>query len=213
MRVQLLTKRLKATTFTCNRCDKPIVVGENYYQWKHNHAPARRHAEHGRPRQSELCTGKMSGVYAAVEGLEDDIEAGRKGNDISGLEYALNEAASAVREVAEEYESNIDNMPESLQSSPTAEDAREKSEALNEFADALESAAGDIDSDIDEEPEEPEDHEADCELQKIVDAGGEAPSDACTCGYEEKVEAHENWEQAIEEAFSTAEDAAGELSI
>lgn len=143
MWVHLRTKRIKATKFSCNRCDKPIIAGQAYYEWKHNHAPvSRRHQEHGAPKQSELCTGKMSGVYAATEALEEAITSARNSNDASGLEDALNECASSVREVGEEYSSNIDNMPESLQNGSTAEDMREKADALEAFADALENAAG-----------------------------------------------------------------------
>lgn len=218
MRVHLRTKRIKATAFECDRCSEPIKVGESYFEWKHNHRPvSRRHQQHGGPRTSELCTGKMSGVYAAVEALEDDIAAGRKADDPSGLEDALNQAASSVREVADEYEQNIDNMPEGLQSSPTAEDMREKSEALNEFADALENAASEVaDWDMDTESPEPgEDHSDDCAVND--EDGEEASSEDCNCGFEELTDAKEEWErerdEKIEEAFTTAENAAGELSI
>ncbi len=90
-------------------------------------------------RQSELCTGKMSGVYAAVENVAAVIDTG----DPSGLVDALTEAAEQVREVAQEYEDNRSNMPEGLQEGPTGTDMQEKADALNEFADSLENAAND----------------------------------------------------------------------
>ncbi len=220
MRVHLRTKRIKATTFACNRCSEPIKVGEKYYEWKHNHAPvSRRHVQHGAPKQSELCTGKMSGVYAATEALEEAITSARNSNDASGLEDALNECASSVREVGDEYSSNIDNMPESLQNGSTAEDMREKAEALEAFAEALENAAQEIDLEgcDEEEPEVMEDHTDACAMQAIIDEKGEADSDTCDCGYEEKFEAHETWEndrdEKIEEACTVAENALQELSI
>jgi hypothetical protein len=220
MRVSLRTKRIKATEFKCNRCSEPIKVGEQYFEWKHNHAPvSRRHAQHGRPRTSELCTGKMSGVYAATEALEDAIAAGRASDDISGLEDALNECASSVREVAEEYENNVSNMPDSLQSSPTAEDMQEKASQLNEFADALESAASELDTDIEDEPEQTlDDCTDDCAISQADLSQEYGPADVeCSCGYEEQKEAHEAWETETadkrEEAFNVAENALQELSI
>ena len=144
MRVALKTKNkgIKVETYSCRKCSEPIKAGEKYYQWQHKHQPpSRQHQSHGAPRQSELCTGKMSGVYAAIESVEDAINSG----DPSGLADALNSAAESVREVAQEYEDNRSNMPDALQDGPTGTDMQEKSEALNTFADALESAASDSD--------------------------------------------------------------------
>lgn len=218
MKVSLRTKRIKATMFKCRKCDRPIKAGDAYYEWKHNHAPvSRQHQEHGAPRRSELCTGKMSGVYAATEALEDVIFVGRADNDPSGLEEALNECASAVREVAEEYESNISNMPDSLQISPTAVDMQEKADALNSFADSLESAAGDIDLELDSEPEEMEDHTDECAINAVIEEHGEADCDNCNCGYEKALAICEDWgrerDDKYDEAFDTADNALGELSI
>ncbi len=142
MRVALKTKNkgIKHETYPCRKCSEPIKAGEKYYEWKHRYsAPSRQHQTHGHPRQSELCTGKMSGVYAAVENVAAVIDTG----DPSGLVDALTEAAEQVREVAQEYEDNRSNMPEGLQEGPTGTDTQEKADALNEFADSLENAAND----------------------------------------------------------------------
>lgn len=74
MKVSTKTKSTAGKPYTCNKCGKGIKPGQKYYQWQHRHAqPSRRHVECGYPRQSELCTGKMSGVYAAVESVEDAV--------------------------------------------------------------------------------------------------------------------------------------------
>ena len=215
MQVHLRTKRIKATVFNCNRCAEPIKAGDQYYEWKHNHAPvSRRHVAHGRPRQSELCTGKMSGVYTATEGLEDAISTARADNDPSSLEDALNECAQAVREVGEEYTSGIDNMPESLQYSPTAEDMREKGEALEAFADALESAAQELELEIEDEPEQPL---SECTDACVLNQDEVAEDAECDCGYEEQEEQHQTWEtdrdDKYDAAYDVADNALGELSI
>lgn len=220
MRVGLKTKNkgVKHATYPCRKCKEPIVAGEKYYEWKHRYAPPnRQHATHGEPRQSELCTSKMSDVYAAIEAVEDVIETGRRGDDASGLEDALNQAAEEVRNVAQEYEDGLGNMPDSLQQSSKGEEIQEKIDALNEFADSLENAAGDVqDWDMSTESPEPgEDHTEECASQ--LREGEDETDRGCDCGFEEIEEAKEQWENERDEklasAFSAAEDALQELSI
>lgn len=222
MRVTLRTKRIKATEFQCRKCSEPIKPGDKYYEWKHNHAPvSRQHQSHGAPRTSELCTGKMSGVYAAIESVEDAVEAARKSGDASELAGELESAAESVREVATEYEESLGNMPESLQQSSSGESIQEKVDALNEFADSLESAASDSEItewDMDEEsPELGEDHADNCALNDVVEEVGEANDEDCNCGYAELQEKKETWEEErdnkLESACSHTEEAVQELSI
>lgn len=217
MRVALKTKNkgVKRATYPCRKCAEPIVAGQQYYEWKHRHAePSRQHHSHGAPRQSELCTGKMSGVYAAIEGVEDVIAAGRTADDPSGLADALTNAAEEVRQVKEEYEEGLSNMPDSLQSSSTGEQIQEKIDALEEFADALDNAATDseiVDWDMDtERPEPGAEHDSDCAAEQ------DEPGD-CDCGYDELEAQRDEWEteqvEKIEAAFEHAENVLGELSI
>lgn len=224
MRVALRTKRIKATVFECRKCDQPIKPGDKYYEWKHNHAPvSRQHQEHGAPKQSELCTGKMSGVYAAIEGAEADIAAARKTDDPSGLADILTSCAESVNEVKDEYEQSKSNMPDSLQEGPTGELIQEKVDGLEQFADALESAASsdEIENwDMDEESPEPgEDHSDDCATKQEDDEADKKADEepACTCGYDELESQKEEWEterdNKIEAAFDAAEQALGELSV
>lgn len=214
MRVKLKTKNkgIKQETYPCRKCSEPIKAGEKYYEWKHRHAdPSRQHSTHGAPKQSELCTGKMSGVYAANEALEEAIASG----DHGGLADALTSCAESVREVAQEYEDNRSNMPESLQDGTVGSEMEEKANSLNEYADELENAAGDAsvtDWEYDEdEPEVMDDHTDECAVtKKCAEPGGEATDEECDCGYTDSEAKHDEWEQSKEEHEQEAIDRARE---
>jgi hypothetical protein len=218
MRVKLKTKNkgIKVETYPCRKCEEPIKPGEQYYEWKHRNSPfSRQHQSHGAPKQSELCSGKMSGVYAATEELSDVIDAASRDNNPSSLADALMACAEAVREVAQEYEDNRGNMPEGLQDGNVGTDMQEKADALNDFADSLESAASDsevTDWEMDTESPEPgEDHTEGCSIND------EGDNPECDCGYAELEEAKDAWEQdrddKIQAAIDCAQNALDELSI
>lgn len=223
MRVQLKTKNkgVKHATYPCRKCDKPIAAGQKYYQWQHRNAPpSRQHAEHGAPRQSELCTGKMSGVYAATEGVEDAVKVARDNNDPTGLADALRTAAEEVENVRQEYEDGLGNMPDQLQYSSSGEQIQEKIDALESFKDELESAADEVETGINEweelrdnEPEQKEEHAESCPVAELQ----EGECDAEECGKDAAEEEHEQWEQEIGDKFSEicdrVDSALGELSI
>jgi chromosome segregation ATPase len=221
MKVALKTKNkgVKVETYGCRKCSEPIKAGDKYYEWKHRHAPpSRQHTSHGQPRQSELCTGKMSGVYAAIEGLEDTIAEARKTNDITGLVDALNTAAEEVDTVKEEYQSGLDNMPEPLQQSSSGDAIQEKIDGLEEFKDALENAAQEVETSVDEydaleEPAEPEMVEPADDTEEAKEKA-EEENDGNQKDYETaKNEFEAEQDRLREEAFERAESAAGELGI
>lgn len=206
MRVKLKTKNkgVRVETYPCRKCQDPIKAGDKYFEWKHRHAPfSRQHATHGAPKQSELCSGKMSGVYAANEALEEVISTGNPDE----LASALESAAESVREVANEYEENRNNMPESLQNGNGGSDMEEKANALNEYADALEEAASDdaiTNWDMDEESPEPgEDHTDACASNLQGDRD-------CDCGFDELEAKKAEWEQESEDKIAAAIDRAQE---
>lgn len=226
MRVALKTKNkgVKVATYPCRKCDQPIKAGEQYYEWKHRHAPpSRQHQTHGGPRQSELCTGKMSGVYAAIAAAEDAMGEAHKTNDASGLTEILNTCAQEVEQVKDEYQQGLDNMPESLQSSSSGDAIQEKIDGLEQFQDALESAASECeDWDMDTESPEPgADHTDECASNEEVEPeeGKEATGEyqPCDCGFDDLETKKDEWESEqenkISEAFDTAENALQELSI
>lgn len=219
MRVHLRTKstaeKFKDHTFPCRKCAEPIKAGQKFFTWKHNHAPASyQHQEHGGPKTSELCTGKMSGVYAAIEDANIAVQEARNMNDASGLKQVLEDCSSAVEDVRSEYESSLENMPESLQGGPTGEGIQEKIDGLQSFIDELESA----DCEYEEEPEpaEPDGtHTDECPITLVEN--GEAESGECNCGEQDKEDEHSEWEtnheSGLEETFTNAENALESLSI
>jgi hypothetical protein len=154
-RAHLKTKNKAGQPYNCCRCAGKIVAGEKYYEWKFRYGGQyRQHASHGSPKQSQLTQSKMSGVYAAVETAEDNIDQADCAADIAA---ALNDCASGVGDVRDEYQSGIDNMPEGLQQGSVAQESQEKIDALQEFCDNLESVASEIESES--EPEETENDE------------------------------------------------------
>ena len=246
MRVHTITKstaaKFKDHTFPCTKCALPIRAGEKFYMYQPNHSqPRRSHVEHGAPKQSELCQGKMSGVYAAIEGAEADISIARQNDDASGLAEILTTCKDSVEEVKNEYEESLGNMPDSLQEGTTGQEIQEKIDALEQFCDELDNAASECeDWDMDSESPQPgEDHTAECASHNETpecDCGHDGQPDSdnnetcspdcasmqevysdCDCGYDELEQEKEQWEQEQKEkinaAFETAENAIGELSI
>lgn len=229
-RVYEKTKSTAGKPYSCGKCSSNIEPKTKYYEWSFRYGGThRRHVACGRPRQSELTQSKMSSVYAAVESVEDAVEAAQKDNEISSLAEALRDAATSVEEVRDEYQSSLDGM--FSQEGSVAQEMQEKIDALDSFADTLNSAADDVENFASsreeleqpgDEPEEPTgDHEAPCPK---VDGDAED----CTCGVDEKQteyeEAHTEWETTqaeyesefdslFEEAISATESALGELSI
>jgi len=150
-RVTGKTKNSAGVPYDCVKCSEKIRAKEPYYEWSFRYGGTyRQHQSHGRPKPSQLTQSKMSGVYSAIEGAEDDIAAADTAEDIS---LALNTCADEVDAVKDEYQSSIDNLPEQFQSSTPIQ---EKVDALDEFISALQNAASDIEGDEfeDDEPEE-----------------------------------------------------------
>lgn len=238
MRVHTITKstatKFATHTFPCTKCAEPIRAGEQFYMYQPNRStPRRSHIAHGSPKQSELCQGKMSGVYAAVEGAETDIAAMRAADDASGLVDILNTCREAVEEVKNEYEESLGNMPEPLQDASTGQEIQEKIDALESFCDELDNAASECeDWDMGTEcPQPGADHDSDCASNNEPEECDCLEMDTCTsecasmavvdsdcdCGYDELEQEKEDWEneqqEKIDAAFETAENAIGELSI
>lgn len=235
MRVYTKTKNNggKKPSYQCSKCEKPIIPGQKYFEYKHRYAaPNRRHVEHGAPKQSEMCTGKMSGVYAAIEGAEDTLAAARGANSPEGLAEALRTCAEEVDQVKDEYTESKDNMPQQLQDSSSGEAIQEKIDGLEQFVDALNTAADEVEGFITEweEMEEPDtqvDHSTDCASLRTVEAeagsaddnGGEGESteEECDCGYEDAEAKYDEWErehdEKAEEAFDAAENALQDLPV
>ena len=77
-----------------------VKAGQPYYWWKFRYGGVRKSASY--PRQSQLCQGKNSMFYAAIEALEDvckDVEGEGVLEDIRD-EYAFSPAL--IKDMAEE---------------------------------------------------------------------------------------------------------------
>lgn len=127
----------------CGKCDKKIEKGQGYLYWAFFRGPKNIRCLElkCKPRNSDLCNSKMSGVYAVVENVEDFINGESGDHTVDDIRSTLEEAASSIRDVAGEYDDWGQSMP------AATEQAEEKSSNLNGFADELDGVS------IDEEPD------------------------------------------------------------
>lgn len=163
---------------TCQKCRKEIAVGDPYKwskprsgKWASGMKLVRCGTCVFRP--SELMTGKMSGVYAATEGYDDDTMNAACPRD---LIEAMNAAAEGIREVAEEYQAGSQNIEDGFgHSTSQSDEMREQGENLEGWADEIESAANDLE-DMAQEYENLEEAKAEWD-EKNDDVG---PTVTCT---------------------------------
>lgn len=167
-RVSTAVKSARETkhTYICTGCRKPIEPGQRYYHWQQYRSPKRyRHMTCGRPRHSELSSAKTAPLHDSVEDalkaisnwaptLEWDADASAwEPIDAQELADALAGVASQASEIADEYESSADNMPESLQDGSQAEAMRDVAERLREWAENLEAFDGSAEPELPDPPE------------------------------------------------------------
>lgn len=137
----------KQGTYGCVRCSQPIEPGQQYMEWSFRYGGTyRQHAHHGSPRRSQLTQSKLGEVYAAVEGVEEQLSpagGGRGWEEASDLEAMRDEVLEVVEQVATEYEEAAENFGGG---GPNQEQA----DMVREFVDALEQV------DIPEQPEREE---------------------------------------------------------
>lgn len=128
--------------YTCAKCGKPIIAGENYYNWKFNFGSRYyQHAEHGYPKPSQLTNSKMGEVDDAVS--EFDISGCNSPDEILAELCAVAEAANSV---AQQYGESADTIESSWPSgNPTSESCRATADELESWADELEGWTPDYD--------------------------------------------------------------------
>jgi hypothetical protein len=157
-------KKARKAQGKCGRCGKDIAVGDGYIWIKPRYGGKRVRCSDPKCRfRSSDLTGsdKLSRVYSAQEEMEDFIADwdGDEG-DVSALKDALEQAASDIREVGEEYQESADNIRDSFSESSTADECEEKAQELEGWADEIESAMDEL---ADFEPDEDETKKADGE--------------------------------------------------
>ena len=191
-RVSTKKKNSAGLPYDCCRCSNKITAGNQYYEWSFRYGGTyRQHVSHGNPKQSQLTQSKLSGAYAAIESAEEAVGTAESVED---LIFALEECASEIDGVADEYQDSFDAIPENLQQGSPAQEMQEKIEALQSFSEELNSAAGDL-----EEFDEEETVREATNTEEEFDREREE--------WEEKQTAH------LEEQRSSAEEALGNLSI
>lgn len=141
-----------------------ISIGDSYFWWKFRFGGKRVSKTY--PKQSQLTQSEFLGTIYDIQDRINDIEYDNSGTEVAEIIELLNE-------LGDEQGDKIYNMPESLQSSPTAELLQERCDYCCEMADELE--AIELEPDIEDEPEEDDFDE-----------------------YEEYEEAHSDWEESVE---------------
>lgn len=117
------------------RKDNPVCKkGESYYWWKFAYRGRSFSLTYPKPQQLTQSA-YFGAVYDLLDMVNDyGLEAGEEG----GVETLIDEVRDSITTIQDECQSSLENMPESLQYSPTGE-------LLQERIDACDAATGDID--------------------------------------------------------------------
>jgi hypothetical protein len=147
-------KVAKKSPGSCRKCGKEIPAGAPYIWWSFRYGGKRvRCCACPRPRPSDLTNNdKLSRCYAAGEAIDDAVAKFLNDFDADGLRSSMEEAASDVREVADEYRESAENIESGFNGNrvPLCDEMEEKADNLDSKADEIESAASDIE-DFDED--------------------------------------------------------------
>ena len=140
-----------------------IKKGDKYYTWKFRFGGRRRQKE--RPLPEQLT---QSGYLQEWYPLQREIES------FDGCADDLNTLVERVRDLGQEEQDKLENMPESLQDGPSGEILRERNEECEERVSTLE----DLHSRLEEvENASSEETDADGEENADGDANGEENGD------------------------------------
>ncbi len=129
------------------RKTNPVAnIGESYYWWKCYEGP--KQFSKTPPKQSQLT---RSAYKSSALSIMEEIE-GFKQEDFASFEdlkTRIEELSETIRELGEEQQESLDNMPHQLQDAPIGEMLQERISACDCFADELDDLANN-------EPEEDE---------------------------------------------------------
>jgi hypothetical protein len=136
------------------RKDNPAVKkGQPYYWWQFRTGgpgigPIRSGAKHYSatpPRASQLTQSAYLGGIADIQDEIADLEAD------DGLEDRVTDIAERIRELGNEQEEKLENMPDGLKEAPTGQMLQERKDACEAAADELEAITFDVESKDDEQ--------------------------------------------------------------
>jgi flagellar biosynthesis chaperone FliJ len=147
-----------------NNRDAGIKKGDSYYWWKFRFDG--KHFSEKPPRPSQLTQSEyLSTVYSLQEQVED-MEV--KDDNLQDVAEELRNVAVNLRDLGSEQEEKISNMPDSLQSSATADLLQSRADACEEVAGELENAAEEIEGLVDPEVDIDDPAAAGAEQAKII---------------------------------------------
>ena len=133
----------------CGKCGAKIKKGDGYKWWKFRYGGRRVRClkPECAPKPSDLTQSEFYGtLYGIQEPVEEALESFRNGGELGDLASALNDAAGELRELGEECQGKLDNMPEGLQQGDTGQLLENRAQECESKADELESAANEIES-------------------------------------------------------------------
>lgn len=163
-------KMPRVTHVKAARKDNSLVKkGEPYYWWKFRYGGKRLSKTY--PKRSQLT---QSNFYSQLWDLEDDI-SGFTAESGSDAESAKDEFAERIRDIGQECQDSLDNMPESLQYSPTGELLQERIDAMESMADEMEG----VDCDV-EDVEAADTFETPQDWQDAIDEHESAMDELCS---------------------------------
>lgn len=113
-----------------------IAKGDTYYKWSLKTGPysSRDYKSKTYPDRRQLTLNAFKLSLYDLEDQRDGIDA----TTPEDLESARDELATAIRELADEQQEKLDNMPEGLQQGSSGETLQSRIDGLNSWADEVE---------------------------------------------------------------------------
>lgn len=145
----MLVKKARKAHGQCGKCSVRIERGDAFRWWKFRYGGLHiRCLKPGcSPKPSDLTQSEFYGsLYGIQESIEDALESFRTGGELIDCASALNAAAQELRNLGEECQGKLDNMPEGLQQGDTGQLLENRAQECESKADELESAASEIES-------------------------------------------------------------------
>lgn len=169
-----------------------IKKGDKYFYWKIKTGPASGYACRSltRPTPSQLNTG----FAGQVGELESSIQAA---DDVDGIRSVLEE----IRELGEECQGKLENMPEGLQQGDTGQLLEERAGQCEEWASTIETACDEYDNKIGEIDAAEQKWDGDYDS----DEGEDADQDELRSEYGDDPD----WDEARTEAFNELKEECG----
>ncbi|MCK4883576.1 MAG: hypothetical protein KAS30_01770 [Candidatus Diapherotrites archaeon] len=112
--------------------DHDIKKGESYYWWKFRNSPKQFSKTQPKPQQLT-----QSAFFSSVYDIQDMVD-GLGTESFDSLQTEVEGIIQAINELGESCQESLDNMPESLQESPTGELLQERVQVCEDCAGTLE---------------------------------------------------------------------------